>query len=102
MRDGNLLHAMTGVAEEMLGRLASTLYCAHLIYTCCGLFFATGLLTMFRHSNYSLVPLLMGFANLAIAICSMIILHSMVRTGQVGDPHDWQLFQKINLYTTYC
>ena len=76
---------MTNVAEDMLGKLASTLYCLHLIFTCCSLFFATSILTIVRHGNFELVPCLLSITNVITVVCNLIILYSMVRTGQVRE-----------------
>ena len=88
---------MNGAVEDMLGKLTASLYSLHLVYCCFGLFFATGLLSMFRHSTYPLVPCLMGITNLASAVCSLIILHSMVKTGEVSEEVS-QSYRKIYRY----
>ncbi len=76
---------MTNVTGDMLGKLASTLYCLHLIFTCCSLFFATSILTIVRHGNFELVPCLLSITNVITVVCNLIILYSMVRTGQVRE-----------------
>ena len=83
LSDGFALSGLVSHTEDMLGIMTAILYTVHLINICMGIFFATGLLNMFKSETFKIIPLVMGLANLTNTLFSCIVMYSLLSPGQV-------------------